>query len=938
MDQRRFAEKLEDRNGNTITIERGVNEQITRIVDASGLRALTLQYDAGGRVQEISDPINRTVRYTYNPAGYLETFMNSAGGLTTYTYDTTGNLLTIVDPRGINYLTNEYDSQSRITRQTLADGATFTATYGSFGTTITDISTTDTRGNTTRTRFNAQRYAAQRTDSLGQQYRKTLDQLNQATEIRDSLNRLTKYTYDQQGNITSILDPQGNLNSFEYDPIFSRPTRITDALNQITAMTYDSQGNLLSKADPLNHSTVFTYNQFGQVLSTTDSLSQTTSFEYDAFGNLIKVIDPLGNQTTRAYDLASRPISISDSRGKTTQFTYDALNRIIQIADSIGNATQLTYDPNDNLLGVIDAKGQTHTYTYDNRDRLSTHVDHLNRIERYEYDFAANLVRYTDRKNQVTTYSYDVFNRRTGVQYSDGSTVDFAYDAVGRLIHVADSTSGNIDLTYDALDRLIQEITQQGIVNYQYDVLGRRTQMTVNGQPPVIYQQDAASRLVRVEQGAVFAALGYDNGNRRTLLSYSNGASTNYQYDLSSRLLNIAHNGSSGPIESLSYVYDAVGNRTGLTRAGAAATRLPQSVQASYNSVNEQVQFAGVTENYDPNGNLISDGTNAYQWDARNRLIGITGSVTASFVYDALGRRISKTFNGVTTQFIYDDKDIVAELGNGGVKATYLRPLTIDEPFVRQENAAEYYHRDALGSTVALSNASGGLSTTYTYEAFGKTTVTGVSSNPFQFTGRENDGGDYYYYRAREYSAKLHRFLSRDPILSPFSPLDVGLCRAQNLTTWTLPRAISRATTGTSQYLNGFSYASGNPILFGDPSGLCSYLKQIEDCSSAGRGIQDPVPGEPGLKVGECIGTEVESIGGNPAAGKGGTIKYGHCKRGYGATEECINKDFDDFYGLCSGKGRVSLPLPCSPNGPGSFKDCTKNDPSLKPRKSPGPS
>lgn len=102
-----------------------------------------------------------------------------------------------------------------------------------------------------------------------------------------------------------------------------------------------------------------------------------------------------------------------------------------------------------------------------------------------------------------------------------------------------------------------------------------------------------------------------------------------------------------------------------------------------------------------------------------------------------------------------------------------LRSLNIDEPFVRQSSSNEFYHTDALGSTLALSNTAGAVATSYNYEAFGKTTVTGVSLNTVQYTGRENDGTGLYYYRARYYSPKLQRFLSEDPL--QFNGGDINL-------------------------------------------------------------------------------------------------------------------------------------------------------------------
>src|SRR5205807_1767077 len=126
--------------------------------------------------------------------------------------------------------------------------------------------------------------------------------------------------------------------------------------------------------------------------------------------------------------------------------------------------------------------------------------------------------------------------------------------------------------------------------------------------------------------------------------------------------------------------------------------------------------------------------------DARNRLTGLNGPrLSATFQYDALGRRVSKTINGVTTQFLYDANDIVVENGPLGA-AAYLRSLNIDEPFVRQSSSNEYYHADALGSILALTSDSGAATSAYFYDQFGKTTINSASANSFQYAGRENDG------------------------------------------------------------------------------------------------------------------------------------------------------------------------------------------------------
>jgi len=210
-------------------------------------------------------------------------------------------------------------------------------------------------------------------------------------------------------------------------------------------------------------------------------------------------------------------------------------------------------------------------------------------------------------------------------------------------------------------------------------------------------------------------------------------------------------------------------------RQNAAASNLPTAVVAAniaYDAANELTRWNSATTNltYDNNGNLATETqsgvTTTYAWDARNRLTGISrAGLTAAFVYDGLGRRNSKTINGTTTGFWYDGNDVYAELTGGTPSATYIRGLSIDEPYIRKGASDEFYEADALGTSIALTNVAGASQTTYTYEPFGNATQAGTASgNAFQYTGRENDGTGLDYYRARYYSPLPQRFISEDPI------------------------------------------------------------------------------------------------------------------------------------------------------------------------------
>ncbi len=307
----------------------------------------------------------------------------------------------------------------------------------------------------------------------------------------------------------------------------------------------------------------------------------------------------------------------------------------------------------------------------------------------------------------------------------------------------------------------------------EYDEIGRRLKLSATGQTDVTYTYDKNSRLKTVTQGTQTVTLAYDDAGRRTSLTYPNGVVTSYGYHNANRLLSIDHIKSPTTIEALTYLNDAAGNRIKLTRANAAASLIPQAVtNTAFDAANEQTQFSSASPNlvYDNNGNLTSftdgAGTTTYTWNARNQLTAISGpSLSASFVYDGLGRRKSKTINSSTTGFWYDGEDVLAELAGTTPTATYIRSLSIDEPFIRKQSGGdELFQTDALGSALALTDSTGSSGTTYTQEPFGKTTKTGTSTNTFQYTGREQDQTGLFYYRARYYSPILQRFITEDPI------------------------------------------------------------------------------------------------------------------------------------------------------------------------------
>jgi RHS repeat-associated protein len=157
--------------------------------------------------------------------------------------------------------------------------------------------------------------------------------------------------------------------------------------------------------------------------------------------------------------------------------------------------------------------------------------------------------------------------------------------------------------------------------------------------------------------------------------------------------------------------------------------------------------------------------------------------------------------------------------------------------------------KDALGSTVALVDSSGAIQTTYSYDPFGNTTISGaINANAFQYTGRENEGNGLYFYRKRYYSAVLHRFISQDPLRF--------------------------AGSGS----NFYAYAGNAQVNFIDPFGLekentcISSPPEVQPGKGGGVGLITGVTGAGGLGFG-AAGTG--SVGHGIFWGGGGGPRYG---------------------------------------------------------------
>ena len=795
--------------------------QVLTLTDANG-HVTQFAYDSYGNLLSSTDALGHTMSMTYSPHGLMQTVTDPRHGVTRLSYDRMNRMTQIQDPlQQVSVM--QYDAKGNIVKVTDALLNATTMTYNALG---QPLKVTDPLNGTTRFSYNAKQKMVQIQDALSHISRNLLDDHDWIAMNIDAMGDTTHYYYDNIGQVIGEESPTGCFVTYQYDAL-NRLVSVADQLGVMAGYAYDANGNVVTMTDGEGHATTFQYDALNRLVQTTDVAGYSEYFSYDNNGNLL---------------------SYTDRNGNSTVYTYDAANQVLTERDAINNVTTYDYDANGNLASVTDARGSVTAYQYDANNRLTKITFANGKTQQFVYDANGNTVSFVDESGHRMGYAYDALGRMTRKSYPDNTADRFSYDAVGNML-TANNTDAQVSFAYDDLGRMLSETLNGLTTHYAYDTKNRTVTKTYPGGRTIVEEYDLRQRLSGLKENNTYVvALGYNDNDFLTQRAYSNGTATSYVYNALNQLTELTDNPG---IARVQMTYDAVGNMLSKkdllrpTKSEAygydALNRLTSFKQGQMTSGVEipnplkQVQYAmdalgnrttvnanGVTVNYtadnmnaytslsggenatleyDANGNLTNDGAHTYQYNYNNRLVGVDNGQTAIYKYDALNRRIQKTVGNSTIRYYYcGDQAIEERNGSNSVLATYLFGVSVDDVLqMKRGNNTYYYHKNHLGSVVALTNGSGAVVERYEYDPYGQPTVLDANDNVLSqssvgnsilFTGRDYDAETgLYYYRARTLHPGLGRFMQHDPLL----------------------------------YVDGmnlYGYALNNSIVYIDPTGL----------------------------------------------------------------------------------------------------------------------
>jgi RHS repeat-associated protein len=742
-----------DAQGRVTSEEDGAGEALTYSYSTAGAYELTTVTPPGrgatvykhlkNLLISVTDPLGRVASYTYDGQARKATVKDGRGNTRRFHYDAYGNVIKEVAPAPAGYaierifnasndLASEKDGRGNTTSYAYATASDAAADYQvgqlksitdrengvtsfKYWTTTSSPtppathvgqlkSGTDPRSRTTGFEYDTAGNQSKATSPLGLKTTMGYDGSGRLTSRRDPRGNvpvpasgyLSEWTYDAVDNVATATDALGQVTSFDYyDNGLLWKTTVTDrgGTPRVTTLEYDADNRLWKTTAPGGGVETRLYWPDGQQKSVETGAGRKTSYEYDTAGQLWKLVEPNGKAAgatasdftwTYGYDDAGNRTAESHPDGGTRETFYDVLNRPYQWDDALDHRTSVTYDENNNVTSRTNALNETREYVYDKLDRLTEEEDELDETTLHEYFATGQLKSTTTPLGHKTSYGLDDDGRVTSMVEARGNagganpadyTWAYQYDEAGNRTRVTDPLGNYSQYAYDAVNNLDQVTDQRSNATaYSYDVLNRLWKVTppaagATGTLYTEYAYDADGNLAsRVDPNGHATSWTHDHDGLMTARTTAVGT-WNYGYDKNGNLtkLETPAGSSTGTVGdgTLSHGYDRMSRRTStdysdstpdVTRtydlAGRPATMSDGSGSVTYSHDNAD----RLTDIARTGGGAGLNGTLSYEYDDAGNVIAreLPDGTASSQTFNDDGRLASVSSGGLTTSFSYD--------------------------------------------------------------------------------------------------------------------------------------------------------------------------------------------------------------------------------------------------------------------------------------------
>jgi len=422
--------------------------------------------------------------------------------------------------------------------------------------------------------------------------------------------------------------------------------------------------------------------------------------------------------------------------------------------------------------------------TYNRLGQQTVGIHEYNGIEITSYDPntllpVSKTIGYLGQPNKYMYYTHDSLGRQTGYKLSASylpdaeglSEVSYSFDDYGRFHSVSssvDSVSSVVDYSYLENSSLIAGYTSPNgfEVTKSYEpnrnlIVGISNYFGANSISSFEYQNDAIGR--RSQR--------IDN-NSENLFAITNSFAYNHYSEVTNAIMNT---------DDYNFTFDDIGNReefqVNTTSVDYENSPLNQCIEANSSNPAYDKSFA-----FDLDGNMVTNGTWCYTWNAENRMTSASNTVDDAYItyaYDYQGRMVGKKLEGRSvngeieekeTLYYWNGVNIIAELTTqqSNSLTNYYTWANGETLIASLDGETVFYCHDANKNVTDLVDDTGDLVAHYEYSPFGVITAqtgTLVDDNPFRFSNEYWDNDlKKIAYLFRFYDPSLGKFLSRDPI------------------------------------------------------------------------------------------------------------------------------------------------------------------------------